>query len=507
MKRTTQHFLGGLALLGLISLASCKKDDSPQMDQKGPDIEFLVLDNGNKLVRFNAESPKMPISTTPIAGLQEGESVLAIDFRPATGQLYALSSTSRLLVIDEKNGNTRAIGTGPFSPVLSSSIAGFDFNPTVDRIRIVTSNGQNLRAHPETGAIVATDGVINGVTNAMVTGVAYSDSKAGTTTTTLFDIDTETDMLYKQDPPNNGTLVAVGKLNNDFNGEIGFDISPDNSAALAVATKNGKSTLYQVDLASGKSIKIGELMGVTNANGLAIPSEPVAYAISNGKNLLIFNPMAPMPITKAITGLLPDEKIMGIDFRPANGALYALGSSSRLYTLNTSNGAATGIGTLPFTTLLSGTYFGFDFNPTVDRIRVVSNTGQNLRLNPNDGTLAATDGMLNPGTPSVSAAAYTNNFAGATTTILYDIDCGTDKLYRQDPPNNGTLVEVGATGINIESSNGFDIGSQSGKAWAILTVNGTTKLYEINLNNGMVTAVGNYTFSGPMDGFSVGLGF
>lgn len=152
-------------------------------------------------------------------------------------------------------------------------------------------------------------------------------------------------------------------------------------------------------------------------------------------------------------------------------------------------------------------HFGFDFNPTVDRIRVVSNTGQNLRLNPNDGSVAAVDGNLNPGTPSVSGAAYTNNVPGASSTVLYDLDCGADKLYRQDPPNNGTLVEVGSTGINFENADGFDIGGQSGKAWAILTVNGSSKLYEINLNTGAATPSGNYSFSGTIHGFTVGLGF
>jgi hypothetical protein len=507
MKRTTTQFVACAALATLISFSSCKKEDSPDMEPKGPDVEFLVLDEGNKLVRFNASAPRMPISSIAINGLQEGESLLAIDFRPATGQLYALSNTSRLLVINQATGNTNAIGTMPFSPVLASTIAGFDFNPTVDRIRIVTSNGQNLRVHPETGAVVATDGAINGVSNAMITAVAYTDSKAGTSTTTLFDIDTETDMLYKQDPPNNGTLVAVGKLNNDFSGEVGFDISPDNSAALAVNNKNGKAQLYQIDLSTGKSMKIGELMGVNNAMGLAIPTDPVAYAIGGGNNLLIFDPTDPMPVTKAITGLQPDETIVGIDFRPANGALYALGSSSRLYVLNTSNGAATVVGTTAFSTALSGMHFGFDFNPTVDRIRVVSNTGQNLRLNPNDGSVAAVDGNLNPGMPSVSGAAYTNNIPGATSTILYDLDCGTDKLYKQDPPNNGTLVEVGSVGINFENADGFDIGGQSGKAWAILTVNGSSKLYEINLNTGAATPSGNYSFSGTVHGFTVGLGF
>lgn len=374
MKRTTTHLVACAALATLISFSSCKKEDSPGMEPKGPDIEFLVLDEGNKLVRFNAAAPRMPISTVAINGLQEGESLLAIDFRPATGQLYALSNTSRLLVINQSTGNTNAIGTMSFSPVLTSTIAGFDFNPTVDRIRIVTSNGQNLRVHPETGSIVATDGAINGVTNAMVTAVAYTDSKAGTSNTTLFDIDTETDMLYKQDPPNNGSLVAVGKLNNDFSGEVGFDISPDNSAALAVNNKNGKAQLYQIDLSTGSAMKIGELMGVNNPMGLAIPTDPVAYAIGGGMNLLIFDPTDPMPVSKAISGLQPDETIAGIDFRPANGALYALGSSGRLYVLNTSSGTAVAVGTTAFSTALSGMHFGFDFNPTVDRIRVVSNT-------------------------------------------------------------------------------------------------------------------------------------
>ena len=87
----------------------------------------------------------------------------------------------------------------------------------------------------------------------------------------------------------------------------------------------------------------------------------------------------------------------------------------RIYTLNLGTGAATAVGSqLP--TLLVGSDFGFDFNPTVDRIRVISDLGQNLRLNPIDGTISAIDGMINPGTPTLSGAAYSENFAGATTT-------------------------------------------------------------------------------------------
>jgi hypothetical protein len=150
---------------------------------------------------------------------------------------------------------------------------------------------------------------------------------------------------------------------------------------------------------------------------------------------------------------------------------------------------------------------GFDFNPTVDRIRVVSDSRINVRLNPNNGTVAALDGGLNPGIPMISGAAYTNNFPGATTTILYDIDAIAGKLYKQDPPNNGSLVEVGNLGLTATSSNGFDIGGTSDKAWALLKVNNATRLYQINLMTGAATQANAYTFMPDIQGFAVGLGF
>jgi Domain of unknown function (DUF4394) len=197
---------------------------------------------------------------------------------------------------------------------------------------------------------------------------------------------------------------------------------------------------------------------------------------------------------------------LGIDMRPANGQLYALGSTSRLYTLNMANGAATLVGTGALTTALSGTEFGFDFNPTVDRIRLVSNSGQNLRLHPETGAVAAVDAALNGGTPSVSAAAYTNNFAGATTTILYVLDAMNKKLYVQNPPNNGTLTTPVDLNVSFFSSNGFDIGGTSGRAFAILSDENTTKLYQLNLTTGALNAGRNLPFS-MNRGLAIGLGF
>ncbi|MCD8741930.1 DUF4394 domain-containing protein [Mucilaginibacter roseus] len=492
----------------LLITSSCSKDNdidnSVEGSITGPDLAAYALTSNNTLVSFNAKNPSAATKTTSITGLQNNETLLGIDFRPATGELYGVGSTSRIYIINTQSGAARAIGTAAFTPAINGTAVGFDFNPTVDRIRLVTSSGQNLRLHPETGAVAFTDGTLNGAANASVTAAAYTQNKAGATTTELFVIDVANDKLYKQDPPNDGKLVEIGSLGVNVEQAGGFDISPDGKAALAALTVGGKTSLYSINITTGRATKIqNDFTGAVT--GLAIPTEPVAYAVSEANELVIFNPMSPSPVAKAITGIAGGENILGIDFRPLNGQLYALGSSNRLYTINLSSGAAAVVGTAPFTTLLSGTQFGFDFNPTVDRIRVVSNTGQNLRLHPETGAVAFADGQLSPGSPSVTAAAYTSNFAGATSTVLFDIDTQNNTLYKQDPPNNGTLVSVGTLGVTATANSGFDIGSTSGTAYALLNVGGTTKVYSINLTTGAATA--GATLAGNYKAFSLGLGF
>lgn len=504
----TKHFfiMALLALMTPLLFSACKKDRNNPTETlvPGPDVNFYALTSDSKLLLINAKNPSSVSATVSISGLQQGETLLGIDFRPATGQLYAVGSTSRLYVIDYKTGVARSVSASPLTPAISGTSVGFDFNPTVDRIRLVTNTGQNLRLNPESGAVMIADGAINGVTNARVSSVAYTQNKAGATATVLFDIDAATDKLYKQDPPNDGKLVEVGSLGFDVEDAGGFDINPDGTAALAALTVGGTSALFTIDVNSGKASKIGNLPA--NITALAIPTEPVAYSVSNNNELLIFNPLAATPTVsvKTISGIQTGEQILGIDFRPLNGQLYALGSTSRIYTINTSSGAAAVVGTAPLTTLLSGTQFGFDFNPTVDRIRIVSNTGQNLRFNPLDGSVTV-DGVLNPATTGITGAAYTNNFAGATTTVLFDIDSNSDKLVRQDNPNLGLLVDVGALGINVEGSNGFDIGGTSGLAYGLFTVGTTQRIYSVNLTTGAATA--GATITNASRGFALGLGF
>jgi len=496
-----------LATFVIVSAISCDNDDNiVAMPEEppvtvGPNQITYGLTENNELVVFNANNPSTFTSKTAIAGITAGEKLLSIDFRPATGELYALSNANKFYIINISNATSRVVSTTAFTPAIAGTIASIDFNPTVDRIRLVTNTGQNLRLNPENGALAAMDTSI--ATTSSITGIAYTNSKSGASATTLYDLDMTSGKLFKQDPPNNGTLVEVGSLGITFTGQAAFDINPDNSIALIAATKDSKNNLYTLDLASGKTTNIGTLS--QKLIDIAIPTDAIAYAIDLSNMLQIFNPNKPEPVTKAITGLQNGEGILGIDFRPLNGQLYALGSSSRIYTINLGTGAATQVGSGTLSTPLVGTEFGFDFNPTVDRIRVVSDTGQNLRLNPIDGSVAGIDGVINPGTPALSSAAYTDNFAGATMTSLFVIDHNTDKLYLQNPPNAGTLVERGALGINITSSNGFDIGSTSQKAYLVATVGTETKIYTVNTTNGAATAVSNYP--NMVKGFTVGLGF
>jgi Domain of unknown function (DUF4394) len=241
--------------------------------------------------------------------------------------------------------------------------------------------------------------------------------------------------------------------------------------------------------------------------GLNCRAETIV-ALTSGNRLLFFDSATPGTVTKTITiSTVGNEALVAIDFRPLTGDLYAMSVSTRFYVLNLTTGAASSPPVTP--TMLNGTRFGFDFIPSVDRIRVTSDNEQNLRLNPINGSLTATDAALNYPTgdahaganPNIVGSAYTNNFAGAVTTILYDIDSTLDTLVIQEPPNTGMLHTVGSLGVNTTDNVGFDISQGTGTAYASLTVGATPGLYTINLATGAATLVG--TIGGLVLGESV----
>jgi hypothetical protein len=236
---------------------------------------------------------------------------------------------------------------------------------------------------------------------------------------------------------------------------------------------------------------------------------------------------------QAITGIQAGEQLVGIDVRPATGELYALSAAGNLYTVDPRTGAATLKAALtadpadttePFTAL-AGTDFGIDFNPVPDRLRVVSDADQNLRINPDTGAVTTdTPIAYDPGdvssaaNPNLVDVAYTNNMAGATTTTLLGLE-GLDpalnnmkllpdgstapalSLVRQGgvdgnpSPNTGLLTTVGPFGRDGVLVRGLDIAPDGIPYVGVeLQFPGVTdKVYEIvtiNPDSGVDTALG-----------------
>jgi hypothetical protein len=235
----------------------------------------IGMSGGNNiLVTFPSDDP-MAISKVKIKGLQKKETILGIDVRPLNGRIYALGSTSRLYVINRDTGMATAVSPTPLNPPVAGTSVAFDFNPAVDRIRIMTDAGQNLRAHPDTGAIVAVDASLayaggdpGFAAVPDVTACAYTNSDNDPATgTTLYDIDSARGVLVLQDPPNNGTLNTVGPLGVDFTKVAGFDIAVSTGTAYAsLVAKNGKkrnlrASLFTINLATGAATEVGKIGG------------------------------------------------------------------------------------------------------------------------------------------------------------------------------------------------------------------------------------------------------
>lgn len=254
------------------------------------------------------------------------------------------------------------------------------------------------------------------------------------------------------------------------------------------------------------------------------PAEPVArrevaWALTTQMQLLRFNAATPGKLLAqvAVKGLQPGETLLGMDFRAKNDTLYALGSSNRLYTLDTETGQATAVGQ-PFAVSLRGREFGFDFNPTVDRIRVASDEGQNLRLHPDTGAVVDADpalpGVQTDGTPAfadgdanarqrprVVAAAYSYNKADPKITTNFAIDAATGTLVTQGSregvqpmvsPNTGRLFTVGPLNAGPFDTAAFDIHVLTDLGFAALTARDarSSRWVEIDLKTGRAQLLG-----------------
>jgi Domain of unknown function (DUF4394) len=239
---------------------------------------LYATDGGGNLLAFRASNPRR-VGSKPITGLPAGVSLRGIDFRPATGDLYALGSDK---VVYRVNPATAiAVAEGPSfeqpSPVLNGTARGFDFNPTVDKIRVTSDADDNIRLDPDPGSLLSADAKLT-LAEVTIVGSAYTASSFSATKPTAtelyaLDVAPSPDRLWIQRPANAGTLimpVSLGAL--DLGPEAGFDIAGSPDVGYVAGTRAGRSgaELWRVELATGKARNLGRIgNGAVTVTGLA----------------------------------------------------------------------------------------------------------------------------------------------------------------------------------------------------------------------------------------------
>lgn len=475
--------------------------------------ESFAVTSAGRLMHFDRVAPGRFSFAVDLSGLGT-EKVHGIDIRPADGKLYALTDAAKLYTIDPMTGvatlktTLTADVTDPTMPFtgLSGTDFGIDFNPVVDRLRITSNTGQNLRINVDTGA-VTTDTAINGLSTGYG-AVAYNNNVAPACRTTLYAIDVATNRFLSQNPPNDGATNGIGGLGMDATASGGFDVVTDAAGAssgVAFLTVDGVMGAYSIDLAAGAATVLRPAVSPLAAGetilSFAIATLPAATPVTQlpgelygvtATNVVSFNRAATAKLctSSTINGLAVGDTLAGIDMRPSTGVLYVLarnGTAGKLHRVDPATGNLSPA--IPVSVPLQGTEFGMDFNPTgVVALRIVSNTGQNIRVTDLVTGAATADTALNGAGTSAVGAAYTDSVQGAGTTTLYVLDATADRLRIQNPPNAGTLVDVGPLGVDIGDVAGFDIDGRDNTATVVVTTGASSSLHTIDLATGTLSA-------------------
>lgn len=498
---------------------------------------LVALTSTDRLLTFDSATPWQLQRNVPVSGLSMGESLVSIDARPANGVLYGVSNRNLVYTLNAATGAATRVGSGPAALAQVGGFVGIDFNPSVDRIRLVTGANQNLRLNPDTGVVIDADpvtpgtqgdtnlafaaGDLNQLIDPMVVEAAYDRNFQGTTLTTLFGIDPNLNVLVRvggvdgTPSPNSGQVSTVGGLGLNVGNHVGFDITSTGIAYAALTANNGggPTRLTTINLTTGAATYVGYIgNGQTLIDGLTeLPRDEIVYGVTASDRLVRFAASDPGRLLSSVPlrGLLVGEDLTGIDFRLASGELFGITNLNRVLRIDPATGQTVQFAAPVDAALFSpGQSVGIDFNPTVDRLRLVNGANDNLRYNPlafssiSDTSLSyiATDPNVGVD-PNVVAVAYNRNDNDpATATTMFGIDATLNILVRQGAvdgnaadvagggsPNGGLLTTLGSLGVDVTNNAGFDISGAgaggNGAALAALQVQGETvsNLFAINL--------------------------
>ena len=287
-----------LATAGLAGVSGCAFHDflqEPRANELKETVQVLTEDG--RLVTVLASKPWEVKSQTRPTGLNTGEQLVGMDYRVARGMLYALGRSGQVVVLDADTQRWQPVGNGRLQTGLVGARFGFDFNPALDRIRVVSNLGQNMRLHPDTGLQVDGDPQTPGVQadpdlryapgdagegqRPDVVATAYTYNSQNDKITTNYVIDMARSTLVMQgskegtepvESPNLGGLRTVGSLGVSGMTNASFDISDVRNTALMAATTEAdpRTRLYRINLETGQATLLGTVADGARIVGMAI---------------------------------------------------------------------------------------------------------------------------------------------------------------------------------------------------------------------------------------------
>jgi hypothetical protein len=203
------------------------------------------------LINVSPSAPNVILSAIGLKNLQPLETLKGLDYRPASGELFAFGSSKMLYRIDPQTGECTAIG--PFIADAIGASFGLDVDPVDGRIRLLGDTNENLSLDPNGGPPGIDPALAYGTAqDPNIVACAYIHGGA-----ILYAIDSTLDILVTV-APGTGMLTSVGPLGLDVSGAAGFDITAANIAYAALEV-GGVTSLYMVNLGTGQAILQGTL--------------------------------------------------------------------------------------------------------------------------------------------------------------------------------------------------------------------------------------------------------
>jgi len=261
------------------------------------------------------------------------------------------------------------------------------------------------------------------------------------------------------------------------------------------------------------------------AGGCTLAGSPVratgqetVLAVTESNRLVRFTAGQPgrLVSSRPLVGLRPGETVLGMDHRPTDHQLFAVGSSNRLYRVDPLQATATPVNAEPFALPLTGSAFGVAFDPASGRLVVIGDTGQRLRIDVDRGSVVDVDERL-PGVqtgiplayapedaqagkrPALVATAFGPTGRDPSTFTHYAIDAAWGVLVTIGPPAADTasgqfspLHTVGELGAGPFERASFTIPRGPWMGYAALTpANATASTWvEVDLKTGAARRIG-----------------